>query len=93
MKAKQINFDIPKGRPAVYRQRQLTDESGFPFGKHKGTSMQNVPIDFYRWLLQQDWCNKWPAVVAYAKTRLENELKFTRSIEKTFPQTNTKKTS
>lgn len=67
--AKQMNFDLPKGRPAVYRQRQLSDESPFPFGKHKGTPMLQVPLSYLNWFLAQDWASKWPAVIAYTKQR------------------------
>ena len=65
IKTKQLAFDIPKGRPAVFRQRQLSDKSPFPFGKHKGTPMELVPISYLNWFKQQDWSNKWPAVLAY----------------------------
>jgi hypothetical protein len=76
--AKQMSFDIPKGRPAVFRQRQLTDESPFPFGKHKGTKMMAVPMSYLNWFLQQEWSRSWPAVVEYvqrANRGLQQDLK------------------
>ena len=64
---KQMSFDIPKGAPAVFRQRQLDDNSSMPFGAHKGKKMLDVPMPYLRWFLEQDWAQKWPAVVQYAK--------------------------
>lgn len=66
-KEKQLKMDLPKSAPAVYRQRQLTDESPFPFGKWKGVKMMNVPSPYFDWLIGQDWSNRWPAVLDYVK--------------------------
>lgn len=66
-KEKQLNMDLPKSAPAVYRQRQLTDESPFPFGKWKGVKMSDVPSPYLDWFTGQAWSAKWPAVLAYIK--------------------------
>jgi hypothetical protein len=70
IREKQLQMDIPKSAPAVFKQRELQDDSEFPFGKWKGNQMQNVPNDFYTWFLKQDWSSRWPAVVTYAKKKL-----------------------
>lgn len=72
MKSKQLTFDMPKGRPAIYRQRQLTEDSPFPFGKYKklGLTMQEVPADYLAWFTAQEWSVKWPAVLAYINRNL-----------------------
>ena len=71
---KQIQFDLPKGQPAVFRQRELTDESTMPCGKWKGVIMQNVPTPYLEWFITQPWANRWPAVLAYAKNIRKIEL-------------------
>lgn len=49
----------------------LTDNSPFPFGKHKGTAMKLVDPTYYEWLWNQldegdGWLQtKWPAVVKW----------------------------
>ena len=67
----QLKLDMPKGSPAVFRQRALNDDSVFPFGKHKieGTLMRNVPVGYFNWFMQQDWKVRWPAVVAYIEQK------------------------
>lgn len=74
MKSKQLAFDMPKGSPRIFRQRQLTEDSPFPFGKYKklGLTMQEVPADYLTWFLKQDWSHKWPAVVTYITTTYVN---------------------
>ncbi len=29
------------------------------FGKHKGTPVREVPVDYLRWFVQQDWSEKY----------------------------------
>ena len=67
MSNQQMKMDLPKSAPAVYRQRQLTDESPFPFGKWKGIKMINVPSTYLDWFIGQPWATKWPAVVTYVQ--------------------------
>ena len=31
-----------------------------PFGKHKGQPFSEIPPDYFRWLLRQDWIEQWP---------------------------------
>ncbi len=44
----------------------MNDDSLMPFGKYKGQRLGDVPDDYWRWFLDQDWCDKWPALVEYA---------------------------
>ena len=63
-----------RSRPTV----TLTDESPFPFGKHRGVPMEKVPADYFFWLEQQEWFSEWPAVVEYFESRrssLEQDMK------------------
>lgn len=78
MKPKQTSFELPKGQPKVFRQRELDDESDFPFGKWKGTKMKNVPSPYLDWFIGQDWANRWPAVVNYinrSRKAIDQDLK------------------
>ena len=34
---------------------RLTDKDPMPFGKHKGTPMRDVPVDYLIWLMDQPW--------------------------------------
>ena len=36
---------------------ELTDNSPMPFGKYKGTAMENVPADYLIWLHDNGKCN------------------------------------
>jgi len=36
-----------------------------PFGAHKGKEMDDVPADYFDWLMGQPWIDKWSAVVDY----------------------------
>lgn len=44
----------------------LNDDDEFPFGKWGGTRLGEVPDHYWRWFLDQDWCDKWPDLVEYA---------------------------
>jgi uncharacterized protein (DUF3820 family) len=37
-----------------------------PWGKYKGKRLGDVPDDYWRWFLDQDWCDEWPGLVEYA---------------------------
>ena len=45
----------------------LHDDDEMPFGKHKWGRLGEVPDDYWLWFLKQDWCDKWPDLVEYAK--------------------------
>lgn len=44
---------------------QLTDESPFPFGAHKGKKMKDVSASYLDWLRGQKWLSDWPQVADY----------------------------
>jgi len=46
--------------------RTLHDDSRMPFGKWRLERLGNVPDYYWRWFLQQDWCDEWPELVEYA---------------------------
>ena len=65
----------PKCKAACVRQLRkgetpmtnaLHDDSLMPFGKHKGERLGEVPDDYFRWFLTQDWANDYPDLVDYA---------------------------
>jgi len=47
---------------------QLNDDSPMPWGKHKGTRLGDVPLDYLKWALKQDWIDVWPDLKQYAET-------------------------
>jgi len=53
----------------------LTAADPMPFGKHKGVPMGEVPTQYLRWFMKQEWTSDWPAVVEYINVseRLEQE--------------------
>lgn len=48
---------------------KLTDSSPMPWGKHKGTPMKDVPVDYLNWLWWQGGYSDDP-VFAYIKENL-----------------------
>jgi len=44
---------------------QLNDDSPFPFGRHKGKPMRDVPASYLDWLRGQSWLPQWPDVAEY----------------------------
>ena len=51
----------------------LCDDDRMPFGKHKGKRLGEVPDEYLRWFLQQDWCDQYPDLVEYANTVVGEE--------------------
>lgn len=45
--------------------QQLTDDSPFPFGRHKDKPMRDVPASYLDWLRGQSWLQQWPDVGEY----------------------------
>lgn len=45
--------------------QQLTDDSPFPFGRHKDKPMRDVPASYLDWLRGQSWLQQWPDVAEY----------------------------
>lgn len=62
----------PKKSNVRDRELPLGDNDVFPFGKHRdqGTTMQFVPLSYFRHILTQPWILEWPAVYAYAQRTL-----------------------
>lgn len=46
----------------------------FPFGVHKNKPMDEVPLEYYSWAMNQDWLHKWPTVQAYIEEHKEEIL-------------------
>ena len=44
----------------------LHDDDRMPISKHKGKRLGEVPDHFWRWFLNQDWCDEYPELVEYA---------------------------
>lgn len=45
-----------------------TDESVFPWGRHEGVPLQDVPPAYLLWLFEQPWIKDWPGLYAYLKS-------------------------
>lgn len=45
--------------------QRLTDDSPFPFGRHKDKPMRDVPASYLDWLRGQNWLPQWPDVAEY----------------------------
>lgn len=50
---------------------RLRDNSLMPWGKYKGARLGNIPDDYWRWFLSQDWCDEHPSLVEYANLCFE----------------------
>jgi uncharacterized protein (DUF3820 family) len=53
----------------------MTDDDFLPFrkGKFAGYRLGEIPDWWFRWFLQQDWCDDWPELVEYANVIVEDE--------------------
>jgi len=67
--AREVDF-LPK--KTTRKRTRLNDDSTLPFGKHGGERLGDVPDDYWRWFLSQDWCDSWPDLVEYANVLVEN---------------------
>ena len=36
------------------------------WGKHGGKRLGDIPDWWWKWFLDQDWCDRWPDLVEYA---------------------------
>ena len=52
---------------------RLTDDDWMPFGKHRYELLRDVPDSYFRWFLEQDWCDEWPSLVEYANVMEREE--------------------
>lgn len=46
---------------------KLNDDDRMPFGKWKGTKLGEVPDYYWKWFVKQEWANKHPDLLEYAK--------------------------
>jgi len=61
-----------KSKPPSRPSQRLNDNDRMPWGKHEGENLGDVPRDYWRWFLSQDWCDKWPDLVEYASLSVED---------------------
>lgn len=54
-----------------YNPNVLTDDDTMPWGMHHGKRLGEVPDSYWRWFLDQDWCDDYPAMVEYANLCVE----------------------
>lgn len=50
---------------------RLTNNDVMPWGKHKGTKLSEVPVDYKFWLLEQPWISQWRGLHRYLKKHEE----------------------
>ncbi len=48
-----------------------TDGTKMPWGKHKGTQLEEVPADYLLWLSEQKWIASWPGLLAYLRKNMD----------------------
>jgi len=46
---------------------KLSDDDPMPFGTYKGQRLGSVPDHWFRWFLKQEWAERWPDLLAYAR--------------------------
>ena len=51
----------------------MDDNSKMPFGKYKGTRLGDMPDWYWKWFLDQEWCDKWPDLAEYARLTEEDD--------------------
>lgn len=47
-----------------------TDATIMPWGRHRGTVLEEVPADYLLWYFEQPWAKEWAGLYAYC---LENQ--------------------
>ena len=52
---------------------KLDDDCKMLWGKHLGKRLGDVPDSYFRWFLQQDWCDEHPELVEYANQILDED--------------------
>ena len=60
---------------------EVDQEVPFPFGLHKGKPYDEVPNEYYAFLLDQSWIGKWPEVKRYGEQVLKDMNKNAASID------------
>jgi hypothetical protein len=47
-----------------------------PWGEHKGTKLEDVPVNYKAWLLEQKhWITDWPGLASYLRKHQDTILK------------------
>lgn len=69
MPCSECNSEWEKSPKVVY-----TDESLFPFGKHKDHDFGSIPDSYFLWLIDQPWIKDWPEVESYILKNFKDEL-------------------
>jgi len=64
---RELTPDGKRWRPAEDRGRRLNDDDRMPFGRYKDQRLGDVPDDYFRWLLRQDWIEDWEDLKEYAE--------------------------
>ena len=52
----------------------LLNADPMPFGHHQGKRMEEVPLRYWRWYIDQPWAADWRAVYAYAISQLKEVM-------------------
>lgn len=56
-----------------YDPNALNDNDVMPWGRHSGTPLGKIPDDYWKWFLDQSWCDEYPELVDYANAIVEDE--------------------
>lgn len=57
----------------AYLPKPLNDDYIMKWGKHKDERLGDIPDSYWLWFLEQDWCDKYPKLVAYANLCVEED--------------------
>lgn len=57
----------------IFTEKELPhgDDDIMPWGKYKGDNLSEVPDDYWRWFVGQEWAHEWPGLFDYARERVE----------------------
>ena len=60
----------------------MIDDSPMPFGKYKGTPLRNMPDNYWRWFIEQEWAEYQPELLAYCEKKLGKKFNPIRKVRK-----------
>jgi hypothetical protein len=69
---------------------KLDINDAFPFGKYKGQPMWAVDYNYFKWLMEQDWLDKYPNVLEYITRKWPDMIRSRRTLPPLLPPSDIK---